>query len=119
MKTVEIIDNEDNNISKNIGERIQKCRIKAGLTQRQLSDMTGISQNHISRLERGIHIPHFNIIAKIAKALDVSIDVFCEDMSSNNINIFWENIKNDVDGMSQNQLSLIKDTILSIKKYTF
>lgn len=58
-------------------------------------------------------------MVKIAKALDVSIDVFVEDLSANNINIFLENIKGDVEGMSQNQLSLVKDTIVSIKKYKF
>lgn len=119
MNKVEAVDNENYNILKNIGDRIQKCRRVAGLTQRQLSEMTGISQNHISRLERGIHIPHFDVIVKIAKALDISIDVLVEDLSGDNINIFWENIKNDVEGMSQNQLSLIKETILAIKKYTF
>lgn len=119
MNKVEIIDNEDENNLKNVGSRIQKCRKAAGLTQRQLSDITGISENHISRVERGIHIPNFDIMVKIAKALDVSIDVFVEDLSTDNINIFLENIKDDVEGMSQNQLSLVKDTIVSIKKYKF
>ena len=119
MNKVEILDNEDENNLKNVGSRIQKCRKAAGLTQRQLSDITGISENHISRVERGIHIPNFDIMVKIAKALDVSIDVFVEDLSANNINIFLENIKGDVEGMSQNQLSLVKDTSVSIKKYKF
>ena len=102
-----------------IGNRIRKCRKSAKLTQRQLADITEISESHISRIERGIHNPHFDMIIKIAKVLDVPVDAFLEDLSTDNINIFWENIKNDVNGMSQNQLSLIKDAILSIKKYDF
>ena len=51
MNKVEILDNEDENNLKNVGSRIQKCRKAAGLTQRQLSDITGISENHISRVE--------------------------------------------------------------------
>lgn len=113
------MEDEKNNILKSIGQRIQKCRSDKKLTQEQLAEMTGISQKHISRLERGIHAPHFDMIIRIAKALDVSTDAFVEDFSADNINIFLQNIKDDVDGMSQNQLSLIKDTILSIKKYKF
>lgn len=115
------MDNKDDNniVFVKMGQRIQYYRRKANLTQGQLAEITGISQKHISRLERGIHVPHFDMIIKIAKALDVSTDVFCEDFAADNVNIFWENIKNDVEGMSQNQLSLIKDTILSIKKYKF
>ncbi len=119
MSNADISEIKKDNILKNVGYRIQQCRIAANLTQRQLADITGISQNHISRLERGIHNPHFDMIVKIAKALNVSVDAFVEDLSADNINIFWENIKSDVDGMSQNQLSLIKETILSIKKYNF
>lgn len=113
------MEDEKDRVLKSIGRRIQKCRSDKKLTQEQLAEITGISQKHISRLERGIHAPHFDMIIKIAKALDVSTDVFCEDFAADNVNIFWENIKNDVEGMSQNQLSLIKDTILSIKKYKF
>lgn len=113
------MEDEKNNMLKGIGQRIQKCRLEKKLTQEQLAEMTGISQKHISRLERGIHTPHFDIIIKIAKALDVSTDIFIEDLSADNINIFLQSIKGDVEGMSQYQLSLVKDMILSIKKYKF
>ena len=102
-----------------IGQRIQKYRKQKNLTQEQLAEITGISQKHISRLERGIHTPHFDMIIKIAKALDVPADAFIEDLSEDNINIFLQHIKGDLEGMSQNQLSLIKDTIIAIKKYKF
>lgn len=113
------MEDEKNNMLKGIGQRIQKYRLEKKLTQEQLAEMTGISQKHISRLERGIHAPHFDMIIKIAKALDVSTDIFIDDLSADNINIFLQNIKGDVEGMSQYQLSLVKDMILSIKKYKF
>lgn len=110
---------KNNDILIKIGQRIYECRKSAKLTQHQLADMTEISEKHISRLERGIHNPHFDMIIKIAKALDVPVDAFIEDFSADNINIFLQNIKNELDGMSQNQLSLVKDAILAIKKYKF
>ncbi len=102
-----------------IGDKLQKYRKEANLTQEQLSELADVSQKHISRLERGLHVPHFDMIIKIAKALNVSTDAFVEDFSADNINIFLQNIKSDVEGMSQNQLSLIKDFILAIKQYHF
>ena len=111
--------NEKDDILKNIGHRIQECRTAAKLTQEQLAEMVGISQKHISRLERGIHVPHFDVIIKIAQALDVPVDAFVTDLSASNVNIFLQNIKEDIEGMSQNQLSLIKEGILAIKKYKF
>ncbi len=102
-----------------IGCRIREYRLAAKLTQEQLAEKTGVSVNHISRLERGVNSPHFEVIIKIAKALDVSTDIFVQDLSVDNINIFLQNIKGDVKNMSQNQLSLIKDLIFAIKKYKF
>ena len=40
-------------IDKNFGQIIKKFRIKAGLTQEQLSEKLGISLKYISRLENG------------------------------------------------------------------
>lgn len=40
-------------IDKNFGQIIKKFRIKAGLTQEQLSEKLGISLKYISRIENG------------------------------------------------------------------
>lgn len=110
---------EKDDILQSVGYKIQEYRVAAKLTQAQLAELIGVSQKHISRLERGMHSPHFDMIIKIAKVLNVSIDAFVEDLSADNINIFWQNIKSEIEGMSQNQLSLIKDTIYAVKKYHF
>lgn len=39
-----------------MGQRLAKAREKMGLTQRQLAERLGLSQVHISRLERGKNI---------------------------------------------------------------
>ena len=61
------MEDEKNNMLKGIGQRIQKYRLEKKLTQEQLAEMTGISQKHISRLERGIHAPHIDMIIKLQK----------------------------------------------------
>jgi len=79
---------EKEQITKSVGKRIQKCRQKAELSQKQLSEKSGISQKHISRIEQCYHDTHFTMIYKIAKALNVPIDAFAMDFEEDNSNIF-------------------------------
>ena len=110
---------EKEQITKNVGKRIQECRQKAGLTQEQLSEISGISQKHISRIEQGYHDTHFTMIYKIAKALNVPIDTFAVDFEEDNSNIFLSTIRADVENMSKKQLDMLRDSIETIKKYEF
>ena len=52
-------------------DRIRQARIAAGLTQKQLSERTEISQPHISQLESGKTLPSADTIARIAKATGI------------------------------------------------
>ena len=110
---------EKEQITNCVGKRIQECRQKAGLTQEQLSEKSGISQKHISRIEQGYHDTHFTMIYKIAKALNVPIDTFAIDFEEDNSNIFLSTIKSDVENMSKKQLDMLRDSIEIIKKYEF
>ena len=110
---------EKEQITKCVGKRIQECRQKAGLTQEQLSEISGISQKHISRIEQGYHDTHFTMIYKIAKALNVPIDTFAMDFEEDNSNIFLSTIQADVENMSKKQLDMLRDSIETIKKYEF
>lgn len=110
---------EKEQITKGVGKRIQKYRQLAGLTQEQLSEKSGISQKHISRIEQGYHDTHFTMIYKIAKALNVPIDAFAIDFEDDNPNIFLNTIKSDIENMSKKQLNMLRDSIETIMKYEF
>jgi len=84
-----------------------------------LSEISGISQKHISRIEQGYHDTHFTMIYKIAKALNVPIDSFAIDFEEDNSNIFLSTIKSDVENMSKKQLDMLRHSIETIKKYEF
>ena len=43
-----------------------KARLEQGITQKQLSEMTGIQQSNISRLESGNYNPTINFLKRIA-----------------------------------------------------
>ncbi|MEM5009328.1 helix-turn-helix transcriptional regulator [Niallia taxi] len=60
---------ENNNI---LGEFIRTNRVNKDISLRGLSDITGISFSHLSKIERGEHAPSKDIIADLAKALELS-----------------------------------------------
>ena len=56
-------------------EAIMKARIETGLTQKELSEKTGISQADISRLEHGTANPSIKTLQRIATALDRKLSI--------------------------------------------
>lgn len=61
---------------KQIGQRIARCRKKAGLTQAALSEMVDISPTYMSSIERAVSIPSTEVIMRLAIALDTTPDEF-------------------------------------------
>lgn len=54
-------------------ERLKSARLAKGLRQRDLRDAAGVTEQMISRYERGIHTPETKTLVRLAEALDVSI----------------------------------------------
>jgi transcriptional regulator with XRE-family HTH domain len=57
----------------NLGGNVRDFRDQRGLSQAQLAKMIGVSQPRIAEIERGEANPRLSTIAKLAKALDVSV----------------------------------------------
>lgn len=53
--------------------KIKEIRIKRGLTQKELSKLSGVSESYIGDLERNEKEPTISILCRIAKALEVDI----------------------------------------------
>ncbi len=61
---------------KGLGERLQKARRDAGLTQQQLCDKAGLSYSTLAKIERGaIKAPSIFTIQSIANVLQTPLDV--------------------------------------------
>lgn len=58
-----------------MGKRIAKLRKDRGLTQEQLSAMTGLDRANIAKIERGRYNTGIDIIGKICDALGCKIDI--------------------------------------------
>jgi len=52
-----------------VGENVRRIRQKKGLTQEQLADISGFSQQYISGLERGDRNPTVVTVYELAMAL--------------------------------------------------
>ena len=60
---------------RDIMKALLDARIRAGLTQTQLSQKTGISQADISRLEKGTRNPSLALLKRLAEALDSTLRI--------------------------------------------
>lgn len=62
------------NVYVEIGSRIRFLRKSKNMTIENLSLIAGINRNYLGDLERGKRNPTLSILAKIAKALDISLE---------------------------------------------
>lgn len=57
-----------------MGEHIRALRKNLRLTQRDLAERCGVTQQHINRIERGKTKPGADVIIKLADALGTTTD---------------------------------------------
>lgn len=59
----------------NIMRAMMDARIRAGMTQMELSKKSGISQADISRLENGSRNPSLALLKRLAAAMDTTLKI--------------------------------------------
>jgi transcriptional regulator with XRE-family HTH domain len=62
------------------GANLRRLRTAAGLTQMELADRAGINFTAVSRLERGDRDPRLSTVARVARALGVSVAALVQDV---------------------------------------
>ena len=58
-----------------VAEAVLAARARAGITQMELSTLTGIDQSDISKIERGTANPSVTTLSRIAQALGAKLSV--------------------------------------------
>ena len=58
-----------------VGNAVAAARAKKGISQKELSELTGIDQSDLSKIERGTANPSVNTLNRIAQALDAKLTV--------------------------------------------
>ena len=70
------------NILIQLGMRIRYIRKQKGMSQLDLALEAEVNKNYISDLERGRRNPSILVLEKIAKALDVSLEILFQGIQS-------------------------------------
>ena len=63
-------------LPEDVGERIKEQRILNALTQKDLADMAGLTNETISRIEAGKNPPSPTTLRKLADALELPVQYF-------------------------------------------
>lgn len=64
-------------LPKELGKKVQRARRKAGLTQEELAERTGISRAYMGFIEQGRYSASLEVLEKLARALRVKLsDLF-------------------------------------------
>jgi len=69
---------------KSLGVRIKALRKQAALTQKDLAKEVAITPQQLNKYESGLNLPPADMLAKLAKALDATIDYLVTGELANN-----------------------------------
>ena len=73
-----------------IGERVRDARLKKGLSQEKLAELTDMSSSHISHIENASSKIGLPAIVRVANALDVTVDSILQDNSEVSFNAYMD-----------------------------
>jgi transcriptional regulator with XRE-family HTH domain len=62
-----------------LAKRVAAARRRVGLTQAELAEASGVTDETISRIERGRYEPAVSTLFRLAEALDVSLDQLAQE----------------------------------------
>ena len=68
-------DSPKGNLMSRVGEIVKSYRKKAGLTQKELAERSGLAQGYISNLERGKYNICLKQLERVFRAMDASIEM--------------------------------------------
>lgn len=65
-----------------IGEKLKKYRTRRNMSQIEFSKFLGISQNYLSEIETGVHVPSLNKIKMIAEKMNTTVVKLLDEKSA-------------------------------------
>lgn len=93
------------------GERLTFARNQKKLTQSKLGKKVSTSGDIIGKYERGENIPSIDVAAKIAEALDVTLDYLVKDGEYEQIDNEMLKLMKEVQGLDEENRAYIFATI--------
>ena len=99
-----------------MGQRIKESRLKLGLTQEQLAEIVNLSVPHLSKVENGHKGLSLDTAAKLANALDFSIDYLVQESAGNSRRVFHSEMNYIVADCTEVELSKLLKLIRTCKE---
>lgn len=97
------------------GEAIRRTRRERKLTQEQLAEMTNLTSNTVSRIERGALVPALPTLIDICNVLGVGADSILAAYISADTPIRWTTIAHkmaELEAEKQNKIETILDCLI-------
>lgn len=94
-----------------IGENIRKYRLLRKLRQEDLAEMTELSPNYISMIERGEKLPALDTFIKILNALKVTADMVLCDILDTGYTVKNSLLTEKLENLSPEERAKIYDVI--------
>lgn len=98
-----------------LGNAIRNARIKKGLSQETLAELVGITPTHLKHIESEHRKPSIEVLIEIAQILQMSVDNIIFPQESE-INQKINEIENKLKNCSLNELQIVLDLLLSLRK---
>ncbi len=96
---------------KSVGVNIKKYRLEKNLSQEQLAEMTDLSPNYISMIERADKTPSLTTLINIANALNVTTDMILYDVLNERYQIKSSLVFDKVSKLSEEEQNRIYNVI--------
>ena len=100
----------ENNVERIIGKRIQNLRRAKGYTQQKFAEMIGLSTNYLSDIERGKSSARLDKLVTIINALECSADDVFSDVIDFGYKLKTSRLSERLDALPQKD----QDTALAI-----
>ncbi len=96
---------------KEVGERISKCRRKAGLKQYQVCEMIDVNYKYISNLETGRSAPSLELIIKLCGVLHTTPDYLLLGIENQSAELSSDEIRNQINNLSTANRKIVLELI--------
>ena len=97
-----------------IGRRIKEIRLKKGFTQDNLSELTDLSIQHISNIERAHSKMSIETLVKIANVLEVTPDILMCDCIHKSKAVFTDELADLVEQADDREIKVIVQMFKSL-----
>lgn len=99
-----------------IGTRIKERRTKKKWTQEMLASAVGISNPHMSNIERGRTKVSLGTLTDIANALDTTLDeLICDNLVRGKV-VFDEEISQELKECNEEDIRIVYDMVKALVK---